>query len=263
MLVERSLPSSTRKCTDFWHRFSAFSGTDFGAFSGTDFQPGRPNLRLFRAAFRAPCDCIGVGLDMGLLGLQIRPASGPDIADFGGLHGPKPLRSPSKMVRSLPSSTRKCSLHPGPCSALRSSYRAIGKEWDAEPCFVAEDPDDEGEARPLEGVLWRTERVPGTHVMLDRQKVERFICLVKNDEAKCLLDLSRVEQDAFWQHVAQFLHKYQVELERVDVSHGSWMETKCLHVKLTVHDKDKASYVQLHDRVSKTPFAMKKISKRR
>lgn len=138
-----------------------------------------------------------------------------------------------------------------------------GKAWDAEPCLVAEDSDDEGEALPLEGVLWRTERVPGTHVMLDRQKVERFICLVKNDEAKCLLDLSRVEQDAFWRHVAQFLHKYQVELERVDVSHGSWMETKCLHVKLTVHDKDKASYVQLHDRVSKTPFAMKKISKRR
>jgi hypothetical protein len=25
----------------------------------TDFQPGRPILRLFRAAFRTPCDCIG------------------------------------------------------------------------------------------------------------------------------------------------------------------------------------------------------------
>ena len=51
--------------------FSAFlrsTNLGFGAFSGpnrpqgsicTDFQPGRPLLKLFRAAFRTPCDCIG------------------------------------------------------------------------------------------------------------------------------------------------------------------------------------------------------------
>ena len=35
---------------------------------------------------------------MGLLGFQIRPVSGPEIADFGGLNGPKSLQNPSKMV---------------------------------------------------------------------------------------------------------------------------------------------------------------------
>jgi hypothetical protein len=35
---------------------------------------------------------------MGLLGFQIRPVSGPDIADFGGLRRPKPLRNPSNMM---------------------------------------------------------------------------------------------------------------------------------------------------------------------
>ncbi len=35
---------------------------------------------------------------MGLSGFHIRPVSGLDIADVGGLNGPKPLRSPSKMV---------------------------------------------------------------------------------------------------------------------------------------------------------------------
>ncbi len=35
---------------------------------------------------------------MGLSGFEIRPVSGPEIADLGDLNGPKPLRNPSKMV---------------------------------------------------------------------------------------------------------------------------------------------------------------------
>ncbi len=35
---------------------------------------------------------------MGLSGFLIRPVSGPEIADLGGLSDPKPLRNPSKMV---------------------------------------------------------------------------------------------------------------------------------------------------------------------
>lgn len=136
-----------------------------------------------------------------------------------------------------------------------------GKVWDAVPSVDVEDSDDEGDAMPVKGVLWRTSHAPGTYVMLDRQKVERFICRVDNDKAMCLLDLPRDEQHALWRHLAQFLRKYQVGLERIDVSHGSWMESKFLHVKLTAADK--AGYVQLHDKVSKTPFANKNISKRR
>jgi hypothetical protein len=39
-----------------------------------------------------------VSLDMGLLGFQVRPVSGPEIANFEGLSGPKPLQNASKMV---------------------------------------------------------------------------------------------------------------------------------------------------------------------
>ncbi len=35
---------------------------------------------------------------MGLSGFQIRLVSGPEIADVGGLDGPKPLQNQSKMV---------------------------------------------------------------------------------------------------------------------------------------------------------------------
>ena len=37
---------------------------------------------------------------MGLSGFQIRPVSGPEIADLGGLNGPNPLQNPSQMVGS-------------------------------------------------------------------------------------------------------------------------------------------------------------------
>jgi hypothetical protein len=36
----------------------------------TDFQPGRPILRLFRAAFRTPCDCIGVVIVLAKVGSE-------------------------------------------------------------------------------------------------------------------------------------------------------------------------------------------------
>ena len=35
---------------------------------------------------------------MGLLGFQNKPVSEPEIVDFGGLNGPKPVRNPFKMV---------------------------------------------------------------------------------------------------------------------------------------------------------------------
>ena len=39
-----------------------------------------------------------VGLGMGLLSFQNRPASGPEIIDLCGLNGPKPVQHPYKMV---------------------------------------------------------------------------------------------------------------------------------------------------------------------
>ncbi len=39
-----------------------------------------------------------VGLEMGLLGFQIRPVSAREFADVRRLNGPKPLQHPSKMV---------------------------------------------------------------------------------------------------------------------------------------------------------------------
>mmetsp|Transcript_134266 Transcript_134266/g.236747 ORF Transcript_134266/g.236747 Transcript_134266/m.236747 type:complete len:181 (-) Transcript_134266:76-618(-) len=138
-----------------------------------------------------------------------------------------------------------------------------GKMWDTECSADMEDSDDEGDVIVDNRVLWRTNHAPGTYVVLDRQRVERFICMVDKNKAMCLLDLRQDEHHALWRHLAQFLRKYEVGLERIDVSHGSWMESRFLHIKLTVEDKDKASYVRLHDRVSETPFANKKISKRR
>ena len=35
---------------------------------------------------------------MGLLGFQNRPVSGPEIVDFCGLNGPRPVQNPFKMV---------------------------------------------------------------------------------------------------------------------------------------------------------------------
>ncbi len=41
------------------------------------------------------------GLEMELSGFQIRPISGPVLADFEGLDGPKPLQNPSKLIGTL------------------------------------------------------------------------------------------------------------------------------------------------------------------
>jgi len=148
--------------------------------------------------------------------------------------------------------------------ALQSVVQELsGKVWSAVPVPVPslEESDDEGDVVPENEVLWRTSKAPGTCVVLDRQKVERFICTVGDKSATCLLMLRPEEHHALWRHLAQFLRMYEVGLERIDVSHGSWMQSKGLHLKLTVADK--ASYVQLHDKISRMPFARKQVSKRK
>ena len=43
-----------------------------------------------------------VGLDMGLLGFQIRPVPGPETFDLGDLNGPKPVQNTLKVVGHKP-----------------------------------------------------------------------------------------------------------------------------------------------------------------
>jgi len=143
--------------------------------------------------------------------------------------------------------------------ALRAQ-EPFSKVGSGVPVPSLEESDDEGDVVPEKDMLWRTSKAPGTCVVLDRQKVERFICTVGDKAARCLLTLPPGEHDALWRHLSQFLRKYQVSLERIDVSHGNWMQSKSLHLKLTVADK--TSYVQLHDTVSRTPFVDKQVSKR-
>jgi len=56
--------------------------------------PGSPR-KLYYSHFRGSnIEGPGVGLEIGLLGFQNRPVSGPEIVDFCGLDGPKQAQNP-------------------------------------------------------------------------------------------------------------------------------------------------------------------------